>query len=247
MSTNIQNHVDYIVSVAGQYGYQLTITRIIKFLYLTDILYVRHTQKTLTEWEWLFWDFGPYCNESVDLIKATRTANLITSRSLPSSFNEEDDFTLYSYCRDQYTYQSDLENHVASLEKGIPLMVQMGLKSLIKKYGNDTKDLLNYVYYKTEPMKVATPRNYLDFSVVLPNVAEKIEPVSISTKKEKKARDLIKKMKERMLNQKHSLPIINSKFLDSDYVHGMESLNRLEEDSDINESGVASIATLAKA
>jgi hypothetical protein len=247
MSTNIQNHVDYIVSVAGQHGYQLTITRIIKFLYLTDILYVRHTQKTLTEWKWLFWDFGPYCNESVDLIKATRTANLITSRSLPSSFNEEDDFTLYSYPRDQYTYQSDLETHVTSLEKNIPLMVQMGLKSLIKKYGNDTKDLLNYVYYKTEPMKVATPRHFLDFSVVLPIVADKIEPATISRNKEKKARDLIKSMKERMLKQKHSSPVIHAKFIDNDYILGMESLNNLEDNNDINESGFASIATLAKA
>lgn len=247
MNSNLQNHVDYIVSVAGLYGYQLTVTRIIKFLYLTDILYVKNTQQPLTGWKWLFWDFGPFCNESVELVKATRTSNLIVSQTRPSSFNEEDDFTMYSYSRDQYTYQSDLEKHVVTLEKNIPLMVQMGLKGLIKKYGNDTKDLLNYVYYKTEPMKVATPRNYLDFSVVTRNTPEKVVPATITRNKEKKARDLIKAMKEKMLNKKHTPQVVHAKFIDLDYVRGMESLNKLDEDRDINEFGFASIASITKA
>jgi uncharacterized phage-associated protein len=247
MNDNVLKHIDYFVSLAGLEGHQLTRTRIVKFLYLAEVLYLKNSDKRLTDWNWIFWDFGPFCLESLRAIDQAVDQRLITAKNFQSNFNEEDEFSYFGHSKDLYLYISDLENHVKELEIGMPVMVQMGLRSVVKKYSNSTDDLLNYVYYKTEPMMKATPRENLDFSTVSKIKTDKVEPAKISRNKEKKVREAIKRMKEAMLQKSGSIAVINSKHIDSDYILGMEALNRLDEDDEINEVGIASIASISKA
>lgn len=245
MNEKILKNIDYIVCVAGLEGYQLTVTRFVKFLYLAEILYIKHSKERLTDWEWLFWDYGPYCSNSLNALDDAIKKSIISSASYSSKFDEENDFKLIGYPKDIYKYHNDLESHITKLEKDIPIMVRMGMKQLIKKYGNNTSELLNYVYFKTEPMKAATPRSTISFDVNFHDDV-KIEQVKVSAKNEKRMREAITKLKSKMLKNKSVNLNINIQNIDADYITGMEALNRLDENCDINESGIASIVTLTK-
>jgi hypothetical protein len=246
MNDRALKHIDYIVSLAGLEGSQLTRTRIVKFLYLAEILYLKNERSRLTDWDWIFWDFGPFCLESLRSIDGAVNHNLITAKNYQSNFNEEDEFSYFGYPKDQFVYISDLEKHIEELEKDVPVMVQMGLRSFVKKYANSTDDLLNYVYYKTEPMINSTPREKLDFSTVKLNKVEKVLPAKISRNKEKKVREAIKRMKEKLLQKKETILSLKPEDIDSDYILGMEALNRLDEDREINEDGSACIVDISK-
>ena len=95
MRGNILTHIDYIVSLAGLDGNRLTTTRMIKFLYLLEILYLKHDKTRLTNWNWKFWDFGPYCDESYSALKEAKSANLIVADNYQHRFNENDEYTLF--------------------------------------------------------------------------------------------------------------------------------------------------------
>lgn len=246
MNEKILKNIDYIASIAGLEGYQLTLTRFVKFLYLAEILYLKHSKERLTDWDWIFWDYGPYCSESLGALDFAIQKTIISSANYQSKFSEETEFQLIGYPKDQYSYQADLEKHVVQLEKDIPIMVQMGMKSYIKKYGNNTHDLLNYVYFKTEPMKVASPRAKINFDVISNQQSEQIEQNNISRKNEKKIREAIARMKTKMLTKNVVKLCIKSTDIDTDYITGMEALNRLDENENINETGFASIQSISK-
>ena len=248
MECGVLRHIDYVVSLAGLEGHRLTKTRIVKFLYLAEILYLKHTKKRLTDWKWVFWDFGPFCVESLRAIEEAVKQKCIHAENYQSNFNHEDEFSYFGYPKDQYLYSSDLEGHIRNLEEGLHIMVKMGLRLFVREYANSTSDLLNYVYYNTEPMIDAIPRQPLDFSLVRPDEkVEKFTPAKISRKKEKKVMDAIKKMRDNFLEKKTVVSSLNPKHIDADYVLGMKMLNGLDEEDDVNETGEASIVSISKA
>lgn len=242
----VLNHIDYIISLAGLEGHRLTTTRIVKFLYLLEVLYVKHSKNRLTDWNWLFWDFGPYCIESLQALKIAQERNLIVSENFQSKFDEESEYVLFDYPRDQYLYQNDLEKHVEELEKDIPIMIKMGMRGYIKKYGNNTDDLLDFVYFQTGPMKKAMPRKSLDFSMISQGFDETVKPVRLSRNKEKKVQRAIKKMKDKMLKEKNINLIIPAQHIDFDYIQGMKILNGMDENENIKEIGYASIKSITR-
>ena len=146
------------------------------------------------------------------------------------------------YSREQYPYYSDLESHVNNLQKTIPTMVQIGIKNYIKKYADNTKALLNYVYFETSPMQNANPREYLDFSSLL--IEEKQESTifaRLSRNKEKKAREAIKRIKENMKAKSKKLRL-DAKHFDSDYIEGMKIINEEGNNEEtVEAAGYASI------
>jgi uncharacterized phage-associated protein len=245
MNEKILKNIDYIACVAGMEGYQLTITRFVKFLYLAEILYLQYSKERLTNWEWIFWDYGPYCTDSLNALDVAVKNAIIISTNYSSKFDEESDFKLIGYPKDRYKYQEDLESHIAKIEKDIPVMVRIGMKQLIKKYGGNTSELLNYVYFKTEPMKAASPRSKISFDHIT-QTDTKLEPIKVTIKNVKKMREAITRMKSNMLNNKNANLNINVKYIDADYIVGMEALNRLDDNDDISESGIASILTLSR-
>ena len=141
MENNILKHIDYIVSLAGLDSNRLTTTRIIKFLYLLEILYLKHENSRLTDWNWRFWDFGPYCGETIAALKEAQKAGFIDCDNIQSQFTDGDEYQLFDYPRGKYLYPKDIERHVEELEQDVPVMIKMGIRKLIKKYARDTNAL----------------------------------------------------------------------------------------------------------
>ena len=243
MNDKLLKHIDYIVSVAEEDGYKLTTIRIVKFLYLLDILYIKYTGSRLTDWTWKFWDYGPYCLESLEILKEAKEKSVVLSTSHTSSFDEERDYDLFS-CVEEHS--SDRERHIEELGQDIPAAIQVAIKSYIRTYGNDTPKLLDYVYFNTKPMENARPRENLDFSMLSKGFKERISPSKLSKSKIKKAKQAIREMTKKMLERKNEkCVLINPEHIDSSYIEGMKILNQIEEsEDDIDESGYASIASL---
>jgi len=103
---------------------------------------------------WAFVYYGPYCSEAYNYIEATADKGLINKQTYESKYEDSKDYSLFS-C---HTFQTE------DIETGLPIEVTSGLKDSIKKYGDDTAKLLDYVYFDTEPMEDVKKGDILDFS-----------------------------------------------------------------------------------
>jgi uncharacterized protein YwgA len=143
-----------ITRYATQCGFSLTTVRLVKFVYLADLYSARDQNGAiLTGYPWAFVFYGPYCSEVMKDLDEVSRMGLIRRDSRDSKFSDKD-YQLFS-CRDP---------EAEKLEDLFPLSVISPLKRAIKKFGEDTQALLDYVYFETEPMEGAKRGDLLDFS-----------------------------------------------------------------------------------
>lgn len=153
-------------------------TKIIKIAYLLELEYYKINHKHLTNANWIFYKYGPYPINYNDYLEQD---NIITS--------DDDSFQRISVLDD------------FELPK-IPAGVKTLLNGLILEYGDmDINELLNYVYFETEPMVYATPRSELDFSLVK---KEDIKAIEICLSSDQKKR--IIEIRKRLSNKLSELP-----------------------------------------
>jgi hypothetical protein len=100
-------------------------------------------------------------------------AGLIHKDSRESRFSNKD-YLLFS-CRDP---EAD------NLEDFFPISVVSPLKRAIKKYGDDTQALLDYVYFETEPMEGVKKGDLLDFSKARASSRPKLLSIQKPSKKQ---------------------------------------------------------------
>ncbi len=176
--------VRYIAWYATQIGIKLTTNRLVKFIYLADLYHARIKKgETITGFGWQFVYYGPYCSEAWESIEHAAQAGFVCEETFDSKFSLDKDYSLFS-CDDP-----EAEN----FEDSIHIGVLSQLQSAIKKYGDDTPQLLDYVYFETEPMEGVKKGDVLDFSKArLPKTAGIIQLKKIPDNKIKLAREKIK-------------------------------------------------------
>jgi hypothetical protein len=180
------NLVQYITWYATEQGEVLTPIRLVKFLYLADLFYARKFQgETLTKWPWRFVHYGPFCGEALEAIEKAKRNRLIEAISYESKFDDEDHFL----------YKCHLEKD-HQLHEILPISITAPLENAIKRWGGDTYQLLDYVYFETEPMEEVKFRDLLDFHKArTPQIIESVEMKSLSKEKIKKANEAIQRLK----------------------------------------------------
>lgn len=139
-------------------GY-LNKTKLIKYLYLIDVEYYRRHGAVFTGFNWIFYDYGPWAyeyNEIFDEINISPDFTLRTGSSpeLDTQFISVSDGVETSFVFD------DLENQIAAR----PIIDRWAIESL--------SQMLNYVYFHTEPMVVAIRHQKLDFGKI-----RKLDPI----------------------------------------------------------------------
>ncbi len=150
----VLNLIKYITCYATDHGIKLTTIQLVKYVYLADLYYARyHDGDTITHFPWAFVYYGPYCSEVMQSIDEAASAGIIARMTYESKFNDKD-YNLFS-CEDE---------RYDELRKLFPLEVTSELKDKIKKYAHETAQLLDYVYFETEPMKNVNKGDMLDFS-----------------------------------------------------------------------------------
>ncbi|MCP4133397.1 MAG: SocA family protein [bacterium] len=150
-------------------------TRLIKIAYLVELEYFRRNRECLTDANWIYYLYGPYPDKYSEYFS---NQNILL---------EDIDFNLTKVSL----------NNNAEVAK-VPQDLKRLIQAIIEKYGQmDLNELLNYIYYDTEPMiNVQSRGEPLDFSTVLPEEHYKIKEFkNIDSAKEKIKKEYKEKIK----------------------------------------------------
>jgi hypothetical protein len=168
---NVQSVISYILERARDLEFSIGKTRLTKFLYLLDIEYYRLYQRTFTDLVWIFYKYGPY---SFEIEPALIKLDII-----------EDDIPIGG-TKLFKKMKMDFDEREADL--GIETKAIIG--KLIDEWGTaDLNELLDFVYFETEPMRKVEFKQRLDFSQVEPRKARE-EKIVLSAETKSKLRDL---------------------------------------------------------
>jgi len=191
--------IQYITWYATEQGEILTPIRLVKFLYLADLFYARTFHgETLTKWPWKFVHYGPFCGEALQAIENATKTGLIESITYESKFDEEEHFL----------YKCHLEKD-HPLHEILPISVTAPLENAIKRWGGDTYQLLDYVYFETEPMEEVRFRDLLDFNKAKKTeIITSIEMKPLPKEKINKAKEAIQKLKNSFLTSSEKSNVV---------------------------------------
>jgi hypothetical protein len=146
--------IKFIVCYAVEQDVSLTTVRLVKFLYLADLYNARwFNGETITKFPWAFVYYGPYCSEAFTSLETAATEGIISKTTYESRYGDKD-FSLFTCRDDRYT----------EIKRMFPTEVISELQYAIKKWGDDTGQLLDHVYFETEPMEGVRKGDRLDFS-----------------------------------------------------------------------------------
>ena len=149
--------LQYILAVAGRdddpWNRELGMIHLIKHAYLADLSYAeRNKGETYTGLPWKFHHLGPWSVELYHRIEPALLAIGARQRMIPNP-KDEKDFARWSIEDDHL---------IEKLEGQIDLVVMGSVQQSVRRFGSDTKSLLNFVY-QTRPMLRAAPEELLDF------------------------------------------------------------------------------------
>ncbi|HUT44225.1 MAG TPA: hypothetical protein VMW95_07790, partial [Desulfobacterales bacterium] len=133
--------------------------------------------------------YGPYCREAGDIIDDAASEGIICKETYDSKYDVDKKYNLFS-CKD-----IDAED----LEKKFHIGIIGQLQEVIRKFGEDTPQLLDYIYFDTEPMRGARKGDFLDFSKAKrPEIGKPVKLKKLSPEAIKLARAKIKKIGEEL-------------------------------------------------
>lgn len=177
--------VQGLVAWMRREGVAPTRTRLMKFLYLSDLHYARHHDgTTITGWRWYVNSFGPMANEAYEVFDRGVTEGWL-SCTPGTAFDAEGGGRTIFY-------------DVADKNAGDRLFEVGKVHRWIKEFGDDTGKLLRFVYGNTDPMADAKEGDVLDFSIARPT--DQVAPIrgrAPTRKEEKKFEELSKKLQAR--------------------------------------------------
>lgn len=235
MSANINNVdliIQYALLVAGEeddsFDRQLGPIHLIKYVYLADIAFARRNEgQTFTGIDWQFYKFGPWAQAVNERIEPALHALGADKQVFSSDYEDKDDWSRWSLRSERLLQEK---------EQNLPIYIVMSLKRDIHKFGKDTPSLLDHVY-RTKPMLVAAPNDYLDFASVVGDSfsKEKLDSDtrmgSLSIKKKKKFKERMCALQEKQRSRERKEPTLinpvkNPRY-DSVYADGITWLDEL--------------------
>ena len=157
--------VDLIVNIARDYKERIGIapakTKLLKLVYLAEAYYKRLTGERLTDQEWVFWKYGPYFWEY---------EAVISNEAIFVKPDQADDFYPIEVKDDYQTKEMSLEEQNAIIRA-------------LEHASDDLNQILDFVYFDTEPMmKAQTRGETLDFGSVMPEEFYSIKQYKIDKK-----------------------------------------------------------------
>jgi hypothetical protein len=147
----------YIIDQIVEHGGNPIKTQLVKLLYLIDIEYYRAKKKTLTGLPWIFYHYGPYAFELEPVIATLNVSDItetpfITKKSKPG--------VAYHGITQSDEAERDFDRVFTPWKKII-------VNRVIDRWAlEDLWELLDYIYFETEPMKHAKRGITLDFNEV---------------------------------------------------------------------------------
>lgn len=142
--------IRFIVGSATKRRGAISRIRLIKFLYLADVLHLRLHAGALTGLPWRFCHYGPYCAEAQAAIDFMVRASGLEMRTADG---EAGDVYLYSYAGPV----EEIWRHTsASFESALLGELERWLDAPLNQF-------LDHIYFETEPMARANRGDILEF------------------------------------------------------------------------------------
>lgn len=152
MNSNLTRLIPAVVSFVTERGSYVTKTKLLKLLYLFDIEWYRVHQETYTGFGWMFHLLGPWTPEYDPALTILFANENIQGRRGGDSFDTE-----------FITTQEEVYlNRIFDDAKD-----GLIFEKVLSTWGNKaTPEILDHVYFRTEPMRNGTRGEKLDFSTV---------------------------------------------------------------------------------
>jgi hypothetical protein len=157
MNSSLPELTVAVVSYVTEHGGYITKTKLLKLLYLFDVEFYRAHGRTFSEFQWKYFHLGPWTKEFDPLLES-----LLLKAELTEHVSERSEFDT-KFLRSGETL--DLRKAVANYRD------EAILRSLLDTWGpSTTGEILDYVYFRTEPMEYGVRNESLDFSRILQQV-----------------------------------------------------------------------------
>lgn len=192
-------------------------TVLIKLLYLADVYAAEASfgQETFTGLEWTFLHYGPYSEGAAKTIDSLAKRGMLNEEIIEAEFSGDKEYKLYSI--------RDYSSPKSLSDLGAPPRVKLMLSSDIKRY-DKLSSLLNYVYFKTTPMRDAKPGDILNFKdCTKPTVAE-FKAIQMKPLNKKKLAENKGKLRELIEKRKSQASLSFAGEYDEVYEKGMAAL-----------------------
>ena len=184
MNQAVKSLIPTIAAFVKEREAYLSKTKLLKLLYLFDIEYYRIHRETFTGFQWKFFHLGPWTNELDPLLDELAASGVLVARS-----NPRPEFDSKNYeASEEYDTGSLFTSHQ---DKG-------ALESVLYTWAErSTSEILDYVYFHTEPMERGIRNAPLDFSVISPQAPERYTK-STSSAPPKEVSRLRREFRERL-------------------------------------------------
>lgn len=181
MKSNVIDLLKDILYEIEKDGLQTGKTKLIKLLYLLEVEYYRLNQNRLTDLIWRFHFYGPYPDKIDEILGAPDL------EEIPITLKGDRDYKRYIVVSEQPT------NHYNKTD------IQRLISHIVKDWGGlDLYNLLDYVYFETEPMVNVKRGDILDFSIIQPYHETKLIKIKVD---KKKMDELKQRINEHIKNQ----------------------------------------------
>ena len=201
------NSVAMLLGAIATYAHDkdsyLTKTKLLKLLYLFDLEHFRVHHRTYTAMSWKFFHLGPWAQEYDGLL-----ANAVLSGVLREQPTAKGNTSIY-----RPVEKVDL----GSLK--LPIKTGTILRGVLRRWVDvDINDILDYVYFKTEPMECGVRNEPLNFDSVQQSVQSPFVPASsgASRKEIEQARAAFAKSSAERAKGKTSISFADPKY-DEDF------------------------------
>jgi hypothetical protein len=153
MNQAIAKLIPAIVSEVVDRGGYVTKTKLLKLLYLFDVEYYRVFRKTFTEFDWKFFHLGPWTAEY-----DTTLNSLINSGDILQQASGKSEYDTQFF---RVPDKRDFSKLFATFAEEAPLRKVLNIWSEAS-----TGEILDHIYFRTEPMEHGVRNTRLDFSYI---------------------------------------------------------------------------------
>lgn len=143
--------IRYLVGELSDRGFDVTKTGLVKLLYLSDVEAVRRGRPRVSSIEWVLYKYGPYAFEIEDALRQLAGREIDELAGI-SALGKA--YKVYRATSPEDSVVIDPE------EKAV-------VGSVLDRWGGESlEEILDYVYFETEPMLTAEWLKPLDFGLI---------------------------------------------------------------------------------
>ncbi len=157
MNDHLSELLVAIVSYVTEHDGYVTKTKLLKLVYLFDVEFYRSHGHTFTGFQWKYFHLGPWTIEFNPLLD-----QLVSQGALTERVSQRQDYdTRFLHARGPANLRKPFDNY----------QDEATLKIILDTWGSSTTgEILDYVYFRTEPMEHGIRNEHLDFSRILQQV-----------------------------------------------------------------------------